>query len=614
MRKVLTFFVAAYASLGNSQADEEMHPFHRGPRLLGGNGNEVSLYSRVGYMCDPTDNCHRKMSIDHNGELQESVPLEMSPLQGGIVPFPGMVLHVKEKDEKVIENFGIEKRAAGAVNIYHRSCCNSYGASDSEEIKAKRYELVESFGGQLGSSIVHKHDFAYRPVFALPPESHEEWEKGGYWWDNNMFRHETDYERNGHRAFAGGSHGEVWRAKRRCHQIVVNVGANKEDHHSRYNGRNRQAVCDTEEQLIMKRLLVGKSYELLEAGLREIYFGDILARNEEPTSLFTSYLDHFFHQSPSNNFRDLELWIVFVNAGPSLRSLIYSPIENESFVMYQHSAFWMQLRTGEPIKKHTDASYSVALREIVPSDSEDFLDINDNEDEPDRKDREEADEKVDGQYVLKSVLQQLFTSAAKLHERGIVHRDIKPSNIMCDMNQGVSNIYCRLGDFSSAYDEYTSEHLYSHGPSRAEQTDEYAPPEALFSDDAWIPFDELKPESYDSWSLGIVILELLLGTPHVFSVDKRTTAVLTKTLTDEGASDEDIRRALYLSALAQFCIYQPTSSHEKNWPMREGDPLFKAVSGSSQCTDTAILLKSGYLTNVCIHICHKSRCPKQLVI
>jgi serine/threonine protein kinase len=579
MRKVLTFFVAVYiySSLGKSQDDEDMHPFHRGPRLLGGDGSEVSLYNRVGYMCDPRDNCRRKVLIDRHGELQQSLPLEMAP--GGIGPFPGMVLHVKEKDEKVIENFGIEKREAGAVNIYHRSCCNSYGTSDSEETKAKRYELVESFGGQLGSTIVHKHDFAYRPVFALPSESQEEWEKGGYWWDNHMFRRETDYERNGHRAFAGGSHGEVWRAKRRCHQIVVNVGTQNEDHHSRYNGRKQQAVCDTEEQLIMKRLLVGKSYELLEAGLREIYFGDILARNEEPTSLFTSYLDHFFHQSPSNNVKDLELWIVFAYAGPSLRSLLYSPIENESFVMYQHSAFWMQLRTGEQIMKHTDASYSVALREIVPSDNEDVLDMNDKKDEPDRNDREEADAKVDGQDVLKSVLQQLFSSAAKLHERGIVHRDIKPSNIMCDMNRGISNIYCRLGDFSSAYDEYASEHLYSQGPSRAEQTDEYAPPEALFSDDAWIPFDEMKPESYDSWSLGIVILELLLGTPHVFSVDKRTTAVLTKKLTDEGGSDEDIRRALYLAALAQFCIYRPTSSHR--WPMREGDPLFKTVSGSS---------------------------------
>jgi hypothetical protein len=47
-------------------------------------------------------------------------------------------------------------------------------------------------------------------------------------------------------------------------------------------------------------------------------------------------------------------------------------------------------------------------------------------------------------------------------------------------------------------------------------------------------------------------------------------------LKDEGASDRDIEKALYLAALAQFCIYRPASSSD--WPLREGDPLFKAVS------------------------------------
>jgi serine/threonine protein kinase len=573
------------ASLGTSHAqdDEKKHPFHRGPRLLLGRDNEVSLYSRIGYTCDPTEKCHDKVAIDHNGDVKEVLPFELAPVHGKVEPFPGMLLYVQEKrNEKVVQDYGIERRATGKVNIYHRPCCNLYGSSGSAEKVVGRYELIEVVGGELGSTIVHKHDFAYRPVFALSSEANKEWGKGGYWWDNQMFHHhEENYEREGHRAFAGGSHGEVWKARRKCHKILVNVGKKNQasDHHSHYD-RDRKLPCDVYEDLIMKRLLVGKSYDLLEAGLREIYFGEILSRNEESTSLFTSYVDHFFHQSPRNNMKDLELWVVFINAGPSLRSLLYSPVENAEFVMYQHSAFWIQLRTGGPIKKHGEENYSVALRETLSSDNNDFAGIH-NEDEPDDMRNEEADEVVDGQDLLKSVLRQLFTSASKLHERGIVHRDIKPSNIMCDVSLGVSKITCRLGDFSSAYDEYASEHLYLNGPSRAEQTDEYAPPESLFGDDDWIPFDALKPESYDSWSLGIVVLELLLGTPHVFSVDKRTTAILTKKLTDEGASDEDIRRALYLSALAQFCIYQPTFSKKKKWPLREGDPLFKTVSESS---------------------------------
>lgn len=180
----------------------------------------------------------------------------------------------------------------------------------------------------------------------------------------------------------------------------------------------------------------------------------------------------------------------------------------------------------------------------------------------------------DGQVFLKSFLSQVLTSAGKLHERGIVHRDIKPSNIMCQQNDGdVGNgvIRCVLGDFSSAWDDFASSHLYSNGPSVKEQTDEYAPPEVLIGH-KWVPFDEAKPESYDSWSIGVVALELLLGSPNVFSVDQRTTTLLCNKMKKEGASEEDIRRALYLAALSQFCIYVPTNA-SKSWPLRAGDPV-----------------------------------------
>lgn len=146
------------------------------------------------------------------------------------------------------------------------------------------------------------------------------------------------------------------------------------------------------------------------------------------------------------------------------------------------------------------------------------------------------------------------------------------------------SINCVLGDFSSAWDDFSSEHFYSKGPSAAELTNEYAPPEVLFGDRDWSPFYRAKPESYDSWSIGVVILELLLGTPNVFSVDQRTTTLLTNKMNKEGASEEDIQRALYLAALSQFCIYVPTRESDKNWPLREGDPLFKASIVKKTCT------------------------------
>lgn len=149
------------------------------------------------------------------------------------------------------------------------------------------------------------------------------------------------------------------------------------------------------------------------------------------------------------------------------------------------------------------------------------------------------------------------------------------------------SIQCSLGDFSSAWDTYTSENLYTNGPSIEELTIEYAPPEALLGS-PWDSFSKAKPQSYDSWSIGVLALELLLGTPNVFSVDQRTTALLTNKMQKKGASEKEIRQALYLAALSQFCIYMPSSAGSKkdklSWPLRQGDPLYKIAMVKGSCT------------------------------
>lgn len=111
-----------------------------------------------------------------------------------------------------------------------------------------------------------------------------------------------------------------------------------------------------------------------------------------------------------------------------------------------------------------------------------------------------------------------------------------------------------------------------------EQTDEYAPPES-FVGHGWVPFDHRRPESYDSWSIGVLALELLLGSPNVFSIDQRTTFLLTTKMKKEGATDEEVQRALYLASLSQFCIYVPNAPsngvNQMEWPLRQGDPLHR---------------------------------------
>jgi serine/threonine protein kinase len=200
-----------------------------------------------------------------------------------------------------------------------------------------------------------------------------------------------------------------------------------------------------------------------------------------------------------------------------------------------------------------------------------------------------------GRKIMRVILYEILSAAAILHQKGIVHRDIKPSNIMCNGDAMLHNIFatdkmptieCRLGDFSSGWDHYTADHLYTNGPSPWEQTDEYAPPESYLGPN-WIPFSKDKPQSYDSWSIGVTILELLLGTPYVFTVDQRTNALLTHKMERAGASEDDISHALYLAALSQFCIYVPTnnnSTQASSWPLRNGDPLHETAMAKDSCT------------------------------
>ena len=75
---------------------------------------------------------------------------------------------------------------------------------------------------------------------------------------------------------------------------------------------------------------------MLEAGLREAYFGNMLKSNQ---NLFTEYVEHFV--GPQG-----ELWIVFKDAGASLRGYLYEAVNSDDFVVYQHSWLWTKIRVS----------------------------------------------------------------------------------------------------------------------------------------------------------------------------------------------------------------------------------------------------------------------------
>lgn len=549
-------------------------------------------------------------------------------------------------------------------------CIVELGKQYDHDKQVIQYTLLHREPIELGNIVVHKQDFAYRPVEAsssssvvfdddnyeqnndattttapyeletlpsptitkihnpLNTNNHEDFNTDQQvsfrWWSwlsdfsqlfynkggnkgggntNDDYLETTTpyqriiYEEDGRRSFAGGSHGEIWRARRRCPIIVVEKDEKKKtsdtDNGTNNNNNSEEtnntfhSSCDDGRDLIVKRLKIEHGYPILEAGLREVYFGELLAREVESSTLFTMYVDHFFRERVPLNVA--ELWIVYENAGTSLNKFLYTAVDTPGgYMVFQHSEFWRRLRWDVAGKQHDEHEESVALCRL-----------NDNQSPPGSNQEKKTDsssnrDTLGGRELLREVLRQLITAVAVLHERGIVHRDIKPSNIMCKtipanedgfMPDAVESINCLLGDFSSAWDEFTSRNLYTNGPSSNEQTDEYAPPEVLFNT-SWIPFFHDNPASYDSWSIGVVALELLLGTPNVFSVDQRTTVLLTNRLQKEGASSHDIQRALYLAALSHFCIYVPTTESNgiSYWPLRRGDPLFDVNFQRSKCT------------------------------
>jgi serine/threonine protein kinase len=151
--------------------------------------------------------------------------------------------------------------------------------------------------------------------------------------------------------------------------------------------------------------------------------GRLLAEEESADGLFTKYVNHFFREVRGEGENDLELWIVFEDSGPSLRSYLYSPMSAGDFVVYQHSYFWTRLRrnaaasSGTKLKDDVsgreggeDKSVSMLGEEEIPVDLGDTFDPRG------------TNTTADGKGLMKEVLRQILTAAAYLHSHGIVHR------------------------------------------------------------------------------------------------------------------------------------------------------------------------------------------------
>ena len=472
---------------------------------------------RLGHSCYIDEDCSIQF-VDH---YQKEI--EQLDNDAFVHSYPGMRFHVFYPKLKKADEFGGE--CWSAAERRQRNLPSEWSTSHGPQLLFDRaYQLLEPMYMELGVAPKHRLDFAYTPVnyyaqYYLPTGTEGSYYSSGYpkrphnidyqsdsfshervvsseddsctalemasrencksidqddtssfrWWKwwfsfaNPWWRGKGDPKdfnyRMGSTAFAGGSHGQVWRGRRVCDHQHHKTSFFKADDQEEDSWESME--CDEDRPLIFKRLKVEEGFRLLEAGLREIYFGQLIKNlpDEGEKDLFSTYVDHFFRElptrAPGSRKKELELWIVFEDSGPSLRSYLYTPITSSGgFVLYQHSPLWTQLRmTSRDSKKseHTKSDEGTSSDAVLPGAIH-----GESAQQKDHSYRSRVPRI--GQQILRRILEQILRAAAVLHESGIVHRDIKPSNVLCSTEDSLHNvlelervplIHCRLIDFSS---------------------------------------------------------------------------------------------------------------------------------------------------------------------
>lgn len=407
---------------------------------------------------------------------------------------------------------------------------------------------------------------------------------------SHSFGYKTDFRYKLKKRFDRGSYGEVWLAFHwNCSE---DVDVHKDPSHfstilkpDSYDCTSSNTTPSDENHgsdtidgdlFILKRIMVERGNAAYLSGLREKYFGEIfsnasrtlegLSRTESTSTAFSVDMQFSPHIFPERNMsateeplkhvarfiesfesESKEIWLVYRNEGRSLSKLIYTAEETKlvtgnnnervRHIQVLHpSKWWYWLRTTKA-----------------------------------------------GQKQMQNLLWQLLMGLKACHDRNITHRDIKPENmIICfeDLETGKclreipsdakqNKLNMRLIDFGSAIDDYTLKHLYGSGPTRSEQTFEYSPPEALLNS-SWFQGPKRARLKYDIWSVGVVMLELIVGSPHVFQISDRTHVLMEHHL--EGWSEQTKELAYKLRSYMELCILVPgiSSQHQGSGNSEQG--------------------------------------------
>ncbi|KAI4341751.1 hypothetical protein MLD38_026436 [Melastoma candidum] len=404
--------------------------------------------------------------------------------------------------------------------------------------------------------------------------------------------------------FGHGSYGEVWLAfhwncclgKNYSRQSQMTRNSCDKEESGRFStyyslDGSSKPNCSSgaDEVFILKRIMVEKGLTVYLSGLREKYFGEIfLNASTSLGDIISASQDHItFPRSENSNFygdsstngsassKD-QSFDQFACSRPNRDGQFGDPDEeglnhiaryiesfeslsNEMWLVFRHEGTSLSklLYTTEEIGDSSDQSTEGGKHVRVLRPSKWWLWLKTTE---------------AGQKEMCNLIWQLLMALKSCHDRNITHRDIKPENmVICFEDQETGRCLresptddrryttkMRIIDFGSAINEYTIKHLYGlSGPSRSEQTSQYTPPEALLNS-SWYKGPASVTSKYDMWSVGVVILELLLGSPNVFQLSP-----LTQTLLDQHLDgwNEALKELAYrLRSFMELCILIPGSS------------------------------------------------------
>ncbi|KAF5462679.1 hypothetical protein F2P56_018667 [Juglans regia] len=378
--------------------------------------------------------------------------------------------------------------------------------------------------------------------------------------------------------FGRGSYGEVWLAFHwdccqenngsNCYGKNNYISPNSFHFNSNHSSSTHSQADPADENLfILKRIMVERGAAVYLSGLREKHFGEVFLNASKCLGglLSAGTSNTVVDESQLGISDPLEINDTMVHENTwSFENVFLNKFRTQRVTYEEGVSLSKLMYTVEDVDKNADegVEHVKHVQILRPSKWWHWLKTT------------EA-----GQQEMRSLIWQLLLGIKSCHDRNITHRDIKPENmVICFEDQdtgrclkesptGDKNVTTkmRIIDFGSAIDDFTMKHFYgSTGPSRAEQTYEYAPPEALLNASFYHgPISTTL--KYDMWSIGVVMLELILGSPNVFQISALTRALLDQHL--KGWNEGLKELAYKLRSFMELCILISGSSSKHQHSM-----------------------------------------------